>query len=157
MGNLTETEIFDCLMSNFRMAGENCMKLATCREKGKSLTELRKQLKLIEGSLTQLSRFRLDARWLPIGIQVGKAIDLSSTWIRKYRYKNDKFLYELFMGLGEFMAFGYSFTQDLKSQKTGTSGPILPGHMALRDTKPINSPAMRISHGGIIIPNGASI
>lgn len=157
MPNLSENEIFDCLMTNFRLAGENCIILSDMKGKGKHYTELRKQLKLIEGCCTQISRLRLDYRWLPIGNQIGKAIDLSGSWIRKYRYKDDKFLYELFMGLAEFMAFGYSFTKSLKDEKTNTSNPILPEYMDTSTPRSQSSTSMRISHGGIIIPDGCSV
>jgi hypothetical protein len=59
--------------------------------------------------------------------------------------------------LAQFLAFGYDLAENIKNEKTGTSGPILPDYMGKKSVKSQNEIAMRISHGGIIIPDGVSI
>jgi|SRR5580698_3920837 hypothetical protein len=157
MVQLLEHEVFDCLMSNLRMASENCIRLAKNPSNGKMYTDLQSQLSLIEGASRQVSVRRLDVRWVNMCHQIGAARPLVGGWIRKYRYKNDKFLQELFTKLGEFLAFAYAFSNKIKDEKTGVFGAVLPEGMSERTIKSKNDVAMRISHGGIIIPDGCSI
>lgn len=157
MVNLAENEIFDCLMSNLRSASENCIRLSNHPSNGKRYSDLQKELVLIEGCYRQLSVKRMDTRYLDVCHQAGKASLLVGGWIRKYRYINDKFLKELFVKLAEFLAFAYSFSKKIKDERTGLFGAVLPEGMTSNTIKSRNEVAMRISHGGIIIPNGCSV
>ena len=156
MSDLTENEIFDCLMSNFKMASENCIRLASTPRKGPAYSQLRDQLFLIEGAARQAMYWRSDTRWLAIANRCSQAHRLSGDWLRLYR-NEPRFLYELFTKLAQFLAFGYDLAENIKNEKTGTSGPILPDYMGKKSVKSQNEIAMRISHGGIIIPDGVSI
>jgi hypothetical protein len=72
MGALTEPEIFDCLRTNFRLAANLCVELATKPRKGPNYNKLREALKLIEGAARQAAYWRSDARWLQIGLQMAE-------------------------------------------------------------------------------------
>lgn len=156
MGNLTEQEIFDCLMTNFRLASENCIRLAELPFKGPSYSRLRDELLLIEGAARQAMYWRADTRWSAIADRCSQAHRLSGDWLRLYR-NQPKFLYMLFAKLAQFLAFGYALAEKLKNEKTGVSGAILPEYMDKKTVKSQNDIVMRISHGGIIMPNGVSV
>ena len=155
MSHLTEIEIFDCLSTNFKLAANNCIKLAVDPLKGRPYRELRSQLQLIEGACRQTANWRGDTRWLQIGMRCAQALELSKNWIIKYRF-DTAFLHKLFTKLSEFLAFGYKLSEDLRTKKTSTMGPVLPSYMNKTNSMPSNSTKMRISSGGIIIPEGAN-
>src|SRR6266567_3440125 len=85
MGDLSETEIFDCLASNFRLAAEHCEDLARLPAKGPTYVKFRNELKLIEGAARQAAHWRCDARFLSIGIACAKAHELAGEWLRGIR------------------------------------------------------------------------
>lgn len=154
---LTEAEIFDCLGANLKLASENCKNLAVLPRKGKSHKDLITQLHLIEGAARQAAYWRLDHRWLGIGMQCGKAHHLAKNWLSKYRAPSDKaFLYQLFIKLAEFLDHAYQIYIEMKNAKTGTNNPILPEYMERRDPRARENTVMKISNGGIIIPEGVN-
>ena len=156
MSDLTEVEIFDCLATHFRLAAENCKKLALLPRKGANYKNLRDQLHIIEGAARQACYWREDTRWLAVGQRAAQAHRLSGDWLRKYK-ASPNVLRKLFLSLEEFMNFGYRLSFDLKDKRTGISGAILPANMQRNIIKSEDGPSMRISSGGIIIPNGVSV
>src|ERR1700751_4496145 len=76
MGRPTEADIFD-LSENFRLAAEDCEKLARLPKKGRAYTSLRNKLELLEGACRQAVAWRDDARWLHIGM-IGCAVLFAS-------------------------------------------------------------------------------
>lgn len=155
MGTLTETEIFECLSINLRLASETCIRLANSPLKGSLYKQLRDYLSLIEGSSRQAAAWRADSRWYDIANHAAQAHKLSGDWLRKYALNQD-YLKKMLLKLAEFLAFSYVLSQSLKSKKTGILGPILPEGMDKSSLKQKNA-QMRISNGGIIIPNCVSI
>jgi len=158
MSDLTEKEIFDCLSENFRLAAENCLKIATSPKRGKIYRELIDQLSLIEGASRQACHWRGDTRWLDIADKAAYAQKFSGDWLRRYNSeKSIWFLKKLFVQLGLLMNFGFKLSLDLKDKKTGILGPILPENMKSSLIKGDRNICMRISNGGIIIPDGVMV
>src|ERR1700687_4447619 len=83
MGRLTETEIFDCLKTNLRLAAQSCDKLAVSPRKGPTYVKLRDELRLVEGACGQAAFWRGgDARWLKIGLFMAEAHKRAGGWLR---------------------------------------------------------------------------
>ena len=163
MGRLTETEIFDCLVTNFRLAAENASKLATSPRKGLIYDDLRKQLALVEGACRQAGAWREDSRWFPIGLLMEEAHKKAGDWIRGIKMPDgsrvkfpNRTLYELFTKLSENLRALHTMAAQLRDAKTGRLGMILPEVQPgpHRDTRPVGW-NQAITKGGIILPPGA--
>lgn len=156
MSRLTEQEIIDCLVTNFRLGAESCDDLAKLPRKGPSYRSLREQLKLCEGSCRQLAYFREDARWLQIGLYLEACHQKAGDWLR-YRHPA-----KLFCKLAENLRHGLADAQRMKDAATGKAGAILPKPQAapFRDTRPVVvptlPPGMQQRASGLIVPAGAA-
>ncbi len=163
MGKLTESEIFDCLSTNFRLAAEDCEKLAVSPRKGPTYVDLRDKLELLEGACRQASVWRQDTRWLAIGMAMAEAHKRAGEWLRGIKIKGvpgrvkvaPGHMHPLFLKLAENLRLGHRKAEELRTKRTGRVGMILPemGRAPLRDTTPIGW--RRPS--GLIIPAGASV
>lgn len=163
MGQLTEAEIFECLKTNFRLAAEDCDKLAVSPRKGPTYASLRDKLELIEGACRQASAWRQDTRWLAIGMYMAKAHDLSLEWLRgisagpgRPRVKIAAGeMHPLFVKLAENLRAAEKKAEEYRTKATGKVGTILPAaqRAPLRDTTPIGW--RRPS--GLIVPPGVSL
>lgn len=144
MSDLTETEIVDCLKTNFRLAAEHCEDLASFPLAGPTYTKLRAELKLIEGAARQLAGWREDARWLKIGLDMGEAHKRAGNWLRGHHPR------KLFLMLAANLRMGLAVAERLRTARTGIIGPILPTVLEgpHRDTRPVQV----ITPGGIILP-----
>lgn len=163
MGQLTEAEIFDCLTTNFRLAAEDCDKLAVSPRKGPTYASLRDKLELVEGACRQAAAWRQDTRWLGIGMYMAKAHELSLEWLRgisagpgRPRVKIAAGqMHPLFVKLAENLRAAEKKAMEFKNKATGKIGMILPDaqRVPLRDTTPVGW--RRPS--GLIIPSGVSL
>lgn len=155
MANLTEPEIIDCLITNFRLAAESSDALAKLPAKGPTYRRLREELKLCEGASRQLAYWREDARWLQIGLYMEECHKRAGGWLRTHQPAR------LFSMLAENLRAGLARAQDLKDSKTGKVGAILPKPQEgpHRDTKPVavnNLPADMVTRpSGLIVPASA--
>ncbi len=142
MGALTEPEIFSCLVENWRLAAEDCDRLAR-GERGPVYRHLREELKLIEGALRQAAWWREDTRWLYIVSIPANAHKSAGKWLRE-RHAAWKFA-----KLAEILRYGLKATEDLKTKRTERLGLILPKPLPppARDTRPVQVK----TPGGIII------
>lgn len=143
MARLTETEIFDCLVTNFREAAEHCDNLAKLPAQGPTYTKLRENLRLIEGAARQAAGWRDDARWLKVGMDAARCHQVCGDWIRAHAAR------KLFLTLGTAMRKLQRHTEGLQHKATGRRGTILPiikpgPH---RDTRPV-----QVSTSGLILP-----
>lgn len=142
MAHLQEIQILGCLRENFRLAAEDCDRLAR-GERGPVYTRLRRELKLLEGACRQLAVYREDTRWLKSGLYMGACQHIAGRWLRE-RQPGWRFT-----KLAENLRAGLSSVEKLATAATGKLGIILPEVQAAphRDTRPI-------SLSGIILPPG---
>ena len=117
---LTETEIMECLVENFRLAADNCAKLANVPAAGMAYNDLRHQLLLIEGACRQAGVWRGDSRWFQIGLMMNEAHNRAGDWLRGHLSR------KLFTKLGENLLAGLKLAEGLRDKATGRSGIILP-------------------------------
>jgi len=120
MGMLTEAEIFDCLVENFRLAADNCEKLANVPAAGQAYNDLRHQLLLIEGAARQAGVWRGDSRWFAIGLMMNEAHNRAGDWLRGHLSR------KLFTKLAENLRAGLKAAEQLRDKATGRRGIILP-------------------------------
>ena len=161
MGDLTETEIFDCLSDNFKRAAQLCEDLARYPRKGPNYRDLRDALKLIEGACRQASTWRQDTRWLRIGLLMGEAHKRAGEWLRGVKMPNgmrvklaEGHLHPCFVGLAENLRAGHRKAEEFRTAATGRVGMILPDILPgpHRDTRPVGY--RRPS--GLFVPAGAA-
>lgn len=163
MGQLTEVEIFDCLATNFRLAAEDCEKLARSPRKGPTYAALRDKLELIEGACRQAAAWREDTRWLTIGMMMGEAHKRSGDWLRGIKVKDGAprvkiapgHMHPLFMKLAEHLRAAHARAEEFRTKATGKMGTILPvaGPAPHRDTTPVGWR----NRGGLIVPESAAL
>lgn len=159
MGALTESEIFDCLSTNFRLAAEDCEQLAVSPRKGPTYAALRDKLELLEGACRQASVWRQDTRWLTIGMTMAEAHKRAGEWLRGVKIAGHMgrvkiapgHMHPLFLKLAENLRLGHRKAEELRTKKTGRVGMILPemGRAPRRDAAPVGW--RRPS--GIIVPS----
>ena len=161
MGKLTETEIFDCLSENFKLAAGHCEDLAKLPRKGPNYAKLRQELKLIEGAARQASAWRSDTRWLQIGLYMAECHKRAGGWLRGYKDATGRkvthregTLHPLFMKLADNLRKGHAQAEKLRTRKTGKAGIILPGMGPAphRDTRPSG---WNKTASGILVPAAA--
>ena len=164
MSALTESEIFDCMAENLRLAAQDCELLATSPAKGFIYDRYRKELKLVEGACRQASAWREDARWLPIGLQMAECHKRAGEWLRGVVQPDGHRApipfgqkHPLFLRLSEVLRMLLAQVEALRTQATGRSGMILPGAAPLpfRETRQhqINLPAgLAQRASGLIVP-----
>lgn len=142
MSDLSEVQILGCLRENFRLAAEDCDRLAR-GERGPVYTRLRQELKLLEGACRQLTYYREDTRWLKVGMQMAQVQERSGRWLRE-RQPGWRFT-----KLAEILRGGQASAEKLATKATGKLGMILPIAKPAphRDTRPV-------SMSGIILPPG---
>jgi len=162
MGNLTEPEIFSCLSENFRLAAEDCDKLAKLPRKGPTYARLRDKLELLEGACRQAAMWRGDARWLQIGLMMAECHRRAGEWLRGIKVPNGPrvklapgHIHPLFTKLAENLRAAQVRAEEFRTKATGTVGPILPAVQAAphRDTKPVGW----TRPSGLIIPDGVRL
>lgn len=120
MGALTELEIFDCLIENFRVAADCCDRLANVPQAGPTYDHLRTSLLLIEGACRQASVWREDTRWLPVGMMMHEAHIRAGDWLRGHMPR------KLFGMLADNLRAGQKMAEDLRDKRTNMRGIILP-------------------------------
>lgn len=155
MRSLSEHEIFSCLSENFRLAAENCEKLAWAPKRGLIYKRMMDELKLCEGACRQVAQYRGDARWLQIGLQMHEAHTRAGSWLRMYIAKDSrKVAHPLFQKLAECLRWGQASADKMRHAATGRLGLILPAPLPAphRDVRPIQV----LSPGGIILPDRAA-
>lgn len=160
MGNLTEAEIFDCLSTNFRLAAEDCDKLATRPRKGRAYSSLRDRLELIEGACRQAAYWREDSRWLQIGLFMAEAHKRAHEWLRGIKVPGSPVrvkvapghMHPLFLKLAEHLRAAQIRAEEFRTKATGKVGTILPAPQAApsRDTVPTGW----TKAGSLYVPDG---
>jgi hypothetical protein len=146
MGNLTEREIFSCLAENFRLAAEDCDKLATRPRKGRAYSSLRDKLELVEGACRQAAYWREDTRWLQIGQMMAEAHKRAGDWLRGIKVEGSPVrvkiapghMHPLFVKLAENLRAAQARAEEFRTKATGKIGTILPEAQPAphRDTVP---------------------
>lgn len=161
MGALTETEIFDCLKANFRLAAQCCDDLARLPKKGETYRKLRDALRLIEGASKQAAAWRQDARWYRIAFYMGEAHKKAGDWLRGLKMTDgsrvkiaDGHLHPLFVGLADNLRKGYALAERYRTGATGKAGAILPNALPgpHRDTRPVHISGYHVAPSGLIVP-----
>jgi hypothetical protein len=163
MGQLSEPEIFSCLSENFRLAAEDCEKLARSPRKGPTYAALRDKLELLEGACRQASVWRQDTRWLTIGLYMAKAHEISLEWLRGIKAGPGQprikvaagHMHPLFVKLAENLREAHAKAEEFRTKATGKIGTILPEtqRAPLRDTTPVGWRRQ----SGLIVPAGATV
>ena len=120
MSDLTEGEIFSCMVENFNKAASCCDRLEKLPVMGQAYAELRDSLKLIEGCCRQAGHWREDSRWFPLGIAMETAHANAGGWLRSRQPR------KLFRMLGDNLRLGANLAAHLRHDKTGVRGTILP-------------------------------
>lgn len=125
MSDLTEAEIVDRHCQALGEARTACQALARHADpdmiapRGHHYVSLKEALNLLEGSCRQLAHYRADTRWLKLGIVYAKAMRTSQRAFIGQRWLDFGKMTSLFdMGLRNM--------RDLKDQRTGKRGAILP-------------------------------
>lgn len=161
MGQLTEADIFECLSENFRLAAEDCEKLARSPRKGPTYKALRDKLELLEGACRQASYWRQDTRWLQIGMFMAQCHERAGEWLRGIKVPGKPriklapgHLHPNFVKLAENLRAAQVKAEEFRTKATGKVGTILPEVQPAphRDTTPTG---WRRSQGGIIVPESA--
>lgn len=164
MGQLTEAEIFDCLATNFRLAAEDCDKLAKRPKKGRAYTSLIEKLELLEGACRQAGYWRQDARWLALGVHFAECHRRAGEWLRGIKVEGSPVrvkiapghIHPLFTKLAENLRAAQARADEFRTKATGKVGTILPKAQPAphRDTSPVG---WRRSSGGLIVPESAAL
>ena len=168
MSALTEIEIFDCLFTNLRLAAEHCEVLAVSPRTGPTYVKLREELSLIEGCCRQANYWRADTRWLKFAYYAGEAHKRAGDWLRGIKVGPGPRRrippgqrHPMFMALAEWMRGVAIRAEQIKNNRTGVRGPILPvmREGPHRDTRPVQvmlPPGMVRTATGLILPSGAA-
>jgi hypothetical protein len=164
MGQLTEKDIFSCLAENFRLAAEDCEKLARLPKKGRAYSSLRDKLELLEGACRQAAYWRQDTRWLRIGLFMEECHKRAGDWLRGIKVEGSPVRVKLapghlhpnFIELGKHLRAAEAKAVEFRDKATGKIGTILPevGRAPHRDTTPVG---WRRSQGGLIVPESAAM
>jgi hypothetical protein len=168
MGALTEVEIFDCLSSNFKLAAELAEDLAKLPLKGIAYDKFRKTLRLIEGACKQASTWREDTRWLKFGLMMAECHKRAGNWLRGAKLEDGTKVKmaegqtcEFFLKMADGLRGLAMIAERTKNERTGKVGMILPVPLPAphRDTRPVGfrAPALRMTNGGIILPDGVGL
>ena len=166
MSVLTEAEIFDCLVSNFKLAAEDCDALAKRPVSGPAYMSLRDCLASIDGAMKQAAFWREDQRWLLISEQIPQAHKLAGEWLRGVEVESDTpgvmirrpipegELHPCFAKLAEFLRFCAVETEKLRHAKTNKTGAYLldPGSSSRR----AGHVGWQPRESGLIVPAGAA-
>ncbi|HQT65360.1 MAG TPA: hypothetical protein PLO16_12690 [Acidocella sp.] len=155
MGALTEREIFDCLVTNFRLAAEHCEDLAKLPARGPTYNALRHELLLIEGACRQASVWREDTRWLSIGLMMHEAHERAGHWLRRHYPR------PLFLKLADNLRAALKLAEQYQHTATHRLGMILPETPKAIRTEgravQVSLPhGMRQTASGLIIPDSAA-
>ena len=169
MGALTEPEIFDCLKSNMRLAAEHCEDLAKLPQKGPTYRRLRDELQLIEGCCRQAAAWRGDSRFLPIALKMGEAHRLAGEWLRGVKVGKGPRrrlppgqMHPMFMALAAALRALAIAVDNLRTNKTGRVGVILPASVTASAPRRVGAPVgvklppgMMRAPSGLILPYAA--
>lgn len=152
MAYVQEIEMFACLVENFRLAAEQCDRMAVSLRRGRLYKDLIENLRLCENCCRQVAKERGDARWLVTGFKMEEAHQRAGTWLRKYvrQGRDRKLAHDLFKKLAEQLRFIMAEGEKMRHAATERVGPVLPREQAppLRDTRPV---AVRLP-SGLIVP-----
>jgi hypothetical protein len=156
VGNVTpESEIIACLKENLSGAADDCELLVILAAQGPTFARMRARLKTVENCCRQLSAWRSDTRWLPVGIMMEAVHQKSRDWIVKHAPRI------VYRKLGENLRMLQAAAEALETSATGRIGMILPEVQAapLRASgRPMQvrmpSPRPRKTAAGLILPPG---
>ena len=141
---LSEREILDALTEAFRIAAEDCDKLAR-GERGPIYIQFRRRMREAEKYCRVVGGWRSDARWLPIGLKLAEAQQKCGAWLRT---KQPGWR---FQGLAQILRQGQHQAERLRHARTNTMNPILPAtnpkHWDTKDGRPV-------SMNGLVLPPG---
>lgn len=169
MGALTESEIFDCMRTNLRLAAEHAVDLAKLPKKGPTYRSFLNEMRLVEGCCRQASAWRSDTRWLPLGLKIAEAAKRAGDWLRgvkgpdgMYRRLPEGQLHPYFLALAQNLEAMIVAADKIQNEKTGRVGMILPNAAPAphRDTRPVpvHLPAgMAQRSSGLIVPSSATL
>lgn len=119
MAGTTEQEILGVLEDEFRKAQELCRNIAKFPYAGPNYAALRESIDLIEGCCRQLTVWRSDERWLPVGIQMAYLKNRCGDWLRGHQPR------KMFMTMAAAMGRFHRIAVQLRDKKTGIRGDIL--------------------------------
>ena len=166
MGQTTEQEIFDCIVTNFRLAAENCDELAKRPISSPEYMRLRDELKLIEGAFHQASFWREDERWLDVARQIPEAHRLAGEWLRGEEIESEVpgvimrrpipegHLHPMFVKLAEFLRWCMAKAEELRHAKTGVLGANL--RPVPRGDRNVSHQGWVSTNSGLIVPTSAA-
>lgn len=126
MSDLTQSEILDKHRQSLKEARDACLWLARNADpdqiapRGAHYRNLKTAMSELEGTARQMSAFRDDTRWLPLGILYGAK---TARLAQKFFVQMD---WTMFGKLAEVFANGLVRMDELATKKTGRVGPILP-------------------------------
>lgn len=164
MSDLSELEVIDRLQTSLRESIQAAEILAVSPKKGPTYGKLREHLKLVEGSVRQLSVFRQDTRWLDIGRNVEKCHQMAKEWIAGIKdpmtgrriYISQASQFKRFSMLAATLKGIYALAEHWRTTRTGRIGMILPDMPTA--TRRIGAPVQvalpeGMTHkGGLIVP-----
>lgn len=155
MSDTSEREIFDCLVSNIKLAKAQCPILyRSPRRVGPSYEIMRKALIAVENCCRQACVWREDTRHLAIADKINQLRHKAGGWLRQKPPEVRHFpMMEKLLDMLLISA------EMLKNRRTGRVGMILPEvmpvHRENRHVRVANlPPSMTVSKGGIILPAG---
>ncbi len=118
---LTEKEIFDQLKTQLGVAIDECDKIAKYPASGEAFSRLRLALKLVEGCCRQAAQWRLDRRWVDIGMQFAIAHQIARNWLHRPSVESKM----LFTKLAYALRANLRDLKRLETRPTGRTGAIL--------------------------------
>lgn len=133
MAVLTETEIFDSMITDLQGAVDSCTNLALLPMQGPTYVKLRDQLRRIEGACRQAAHWREDARWSWFGFEMARFHDRLGDCIRCRAPR------KIFLAQAELIRERLAAARQMKDAATHKLGPILPKPLEgpHRDTRPV--------------------
>lgn len=165
MSDLSEVEIIDRMRSSLREAIQAAEVLAVASRKGPTYNKLREHLGLVEGCCRQLSVYREDTRWLPIGKLMADCHAKAGGWLRGYKdpktgirhHLAGKTQNPLFLMLAANLKAIYQVAETVRTQRTGKVGMILPAlpkaeRRAGAPVQVLLPNGMASTPGGLILP-----
>lgn len=154
---LSESEIWECLKENLKGAADDCAIIARQPSSGPEFIRLRERLALCEGACRQMSVWRQDTRWLPIGMKFEQAHQKAREWLHRPTVSSKK----LFTLLETALRKMQRDTEILHKRATGKVGMILPkpqrGEIRTQG-RAVQVPAdYALTQSGLVVPAGTKV
>lgn len=164
MSDIKESEVISRMKNSILEAMDASKQLAVSWRKGPQYDRLRKHLLRIEDDCRIIAAFRMDERWLNIGMTMGAAHKYAGGWLRGYTMPGENgkrikvrwsagALNGMFVMLGMNLGQLYESVEKLATARTGTMNPIVTPLPTERTVTRVNG--YDSTEGGILLPRAS--